>query len=144
MIFITSLSATPMVCHLPRRQQATALLRRRLLSIVRNSFWLSLTHYATPPFPQKSRSACLFGCKRPHDGSLSLPTFAVCGQGRALSLHCSKQIKLCVALLLYFFQDFCNYIYFLTSSAKRRSALPLWLTLSFSSGVYSANALPSM
>ncbi|MDY4910222.1 MAG: hypothetical protein SO149_08495, partial [Candidatus Fimenecus sp.] len=44
--------------------------------IVRNSLWLSLTHYATPPFPQKSRSACLFGCKRPHDGSLSLPTFA--------------------------------------------------------------------
>ena len=51
--------------------------RRRLLRIVRNSLWLSLTHYATPPLPQKSRSARLFGCKRPHDGSLSLPTFAV-------------------------------------------------------------------
>ena len=35
-----------------------------------------LTHYATPPFPQKSRSARLLGCKRPPDGSLSLPTFA--------------------------------------------------------------------
>ena len=58
------------------RQQATALQRRRLLRIARNSLWLSLTHYATPPFPQKSRSARLFGCKRPLDGSLSLPTFA--------------------------------------------------------------------
>ena len=54
--------------------------RRRLHRIVRNSLWLSLTHYATPPFPQKSRSARLFGCKRPHNGSLSLPTFADCGQ----------------------------------------------------------------
>ena len=61
--------------------------RRRLLRIVRNILWLSLTHYATPPFPQKSRSARLFGCKRPHDGSLSLPTFADCGQGQALSLR---------------------------------------------------------
>ena len=26
-------------------------------------------------FHKKSRSAYLFGCKRPHDGSLSLPTF---------------------------------------------------------------------
>ena len=50
--------------------------RRRLHRIVRNSLWLSLTRYATPPFPQKSRSARLFGCKRPLDGSLSLPTFA--------------------------------------------------------------------
>ena len=68
-----------------RRQQAAALPRRRLLRIARNSFWLSLTHYATPPFPQKSRSARLFGCKRPHYGSLSLPTFADCGQPQGLS-----------------------------------------------------------
>ena len=27
-------------------------------------------------FRKKSRSACLFACKRAHDGSLSLPTFA--------------------------------------------------------------------
>ena len=66
-----------------RRDRASP--RRRLLRIVRNSLWLSLTHYATPPFSQKSRSARLFGCKRPHDGSLSLPTFAVCGQWQALS-----------------------------------------------------------
>nr|DAE43819.1 MAG TPA: hypothetical protein [Bacteriophage sp.] len=58
-----------------------------MLRIVRNSLWLSLPHYATPPFPQKSRSARLFVCKHPHDGSLSLPTFAVCGQGQALSLR---------------------------------------------------------
>ena len=70
-----------------RRQQAAALPRRRLHRIVRNSLWLSLTHCAIPPFPQKSRSARLFGCKRPHDGSLSLPTFADCGQGQALSLR---------------------------------------------------------
>ena len=50
--------------------------RRRLLRIARNSLWLSLTRYTTPPFPQKSRSARLLGCKRPPDGSLSLPTFA--------------------------------------------------------------------
>ena len=68
-----------------RRQQAAALPRRRLLRIARNSLWLSLTHYATPPFPQKSRSARLFGCKRPHYGSLSLPTFADCGQPQGLS-----------------------------------------------------------
>ena len=67
--------------------RAVPTVRRRLHRIVRNSLWLSLTHYATPPFPQKSRSARLFGCKRPHDGSLSLPTFADCGQGRALSLR---------------------------------------------------------
>ena len=67
------------------QEQASALPRRRLRRIVRNSLWLSLTHYATPPFPQKSRSARLFGCKRPHDGSLSLPTFADCGQGQSLS-----------------------------------------------------------
>ncbi len=61
--------------------------RRRLQRIVRNSLWLSLTHYATSPFPQKSRSARLFGCKRPHDGSLSLPTFADFGQPQGLSLR---------------------------------------------------------
>ena len=60
-------------------------LRRRLYRIVRNSLWLSLTHYTTPPFPQKSRSARLFSCKRPHDGSLSLPTFADFGQPLRLS-----------------------------------------------------------
>ena len=73
--------------RIQRRQQATALPRRRLHRIVRNSLWLSLTHYATPPFPQKSRSACLLGCKRPHDGLLSLPTFADFGQPQGLSLR---------------------------------------------------------
>ena len=58
------------------RTQFAPTIRRRLHRIVRNSLWLSLTRYATPPFPQKSRSARLFGCKRPLDGSLSLPTFA--------------------------------------------------------------------
>ena len=58
------------------RTQFAPTVRRRLHRIVRNSLWLSLTHFATPPFPQKSRSARLFGCKRPLDGSLSLPTFA--------------------------------------------------------------------
>ena len=36
----------------------------------------SLTHAVVPPFRNRSRSSRLFGCKRPHDGSLSLPTFA--------------------------------------------------------------------
>jgi hypothetical protein len=69
-----------------RRQQATALLRRRLLRIARNSLWLFLTHYATPPFPQKSRSARLFGCKRPHGSSLSLSTFAAVRKSIPISL----------------------------------------------------------
>ncbi len=71
----------------PRQEQASALRRRRLLRIVRNSFWLSLTRYATSPFPQKSRSARLLGCKRPPDGSLSLPIFADFGQPQGLSLR---------------------------------------------------------
>ena len=65
--------------------------RRRLLRIVRNSLWLFLTRYATPPFPQKSRSARLLGCKRPHDGSLSLPTFADSRKGCPYEFH---QIKM--------------------------------------------------
>ena len=36
----------------------------------------SLTHAVVPPFRNRSRSSRLFGCKRPHDGSLSLPIFA--------------------------------------------------------------------
>ena len=36
-----------------------------------------LAHSVAPPHRKKSRSACLFGCKRPRDGTLSLPTF--CG-----------------------------------------------------------------
>ena len=35
-------------------------------------------------FRKKSRSACLFGCKRPHDGSLSLPTFCELREFNAL------------------------------------------------------------
>ena len=69
------------------RTQFAPTVRRRLHRIVRNSLWLSLTHCATPPFPQKSRSARLFGCKRPHDGSLSLPTFADFGQPQGLSIR---------------------------------------------------------
>ena len=34
-------------------------------------------------FRKKSRSARLFGCKRPHDGSLSLPTFCEFGSSTA-------------------------------------------------------------
>ena len=64
------------VYHVTLDTQVAPTVRRRLLRIVRNILWLSLTHCATPPFPQKSRSARLFGCKRPLDGSLSLPTFA--------------------------------------------------------------------
>ena len=36
----------------------------------------SLTHAVVPPFRNRSRSSRLFGCKRPHDGFVSLPTFA--------------------------------------------------------------------
>ena len=52
--------------------------RRRGLCIVRDDFSLKshrLTHAVAPPFRKKSRSAHLLGCKRPRDGSLSLPTF---------------------------------------------------------------------
>ena len=34
-----------------------------------------LTHSAASPHRKRSRSACLFACKRAHDGALSLPTF---------------------------------------------------------------------
>ena len=74
--------------------------RRRLPRIVRNSLWLFLTRYATPPFPQKSRSARLLGCKRPPDGSLSLPTFADFGQGQALSLRHSIIFNPCKAPII--------------------------------------------
>ena len=84
-------------CGLRTTARVVPTARRRLLRIVRNSLWLSLTHYAAPPFPQKSRSARLFGCKRPHNGSLSLPTFAVCGQGRALSLRYDLYFTPCEA-----------------------------------------------
>ena len=33
----------------------------------------SLTHAVVPPFRNRSRSSRLFGCKRPHDGFVSLP-----------------------------------------------------------------------
>ena len=73
--------------------RAVPTVRRRLHRIVRNSLLLFLTHYATPPFPQKSRSARLFGCKRPHDGSLSLPTFADFYIAFSRKLHISTIIK---------------------------------------------------
>ena len=74
MLRIQQLPLQGSLCRTTARVVPTV--RRRLHRIVRNSLWLSLTRYATPPFPQKSRSARLFGCKRPLDGSLSLPTFA--------------------------------------------------------------------
>ena len=33
----------------------------------------SFTHAVVPPFRNRSRSSRLFGCKRPHDGFVSLP-----------------------------------------------------------------------
>ena len=39
----------------------------------------SVTRSTVPPFRKKSRSAHLFGCKRPHNGSLSFPTFCEFG-----------------------------------------------------------------
>ena len=49
-----------------------ALLRLIFLSATENK---PSARSLAPPFRKKSRSAHLFGCKRPHDGSLSLPTF---------------------------------------------------------------------
>ena len=46
-------------------------------------------HVAAPPFRKKSRSAHLLGCKRPRNGSLSLPTFCgfvPCGAGDSFCL----------------------------------------------------------
>ena len=42
-------------------------------------------------FRKKSRSAYLFGCKRPHDGSLSLPTFC---ELRGFNSHLRKAGKI--------------------------------------------------
>ena len=44
-----------------------------------------LTHSAASPHRKRSRSACLFACKRAHDGSLSLPTF--CGKTKKQSCY---------------------------------------------------------
>ena len=50
--------------------------RRRKLHIARFFGRLKkLTHCAAPPPRKKSRSVFLFGCKRPHNEKLSLPTF---------------------------------------------------------------------
>ena len=54
--------------------------RRRKLHIACGDFFIASHSFRCSSFPQKSRSARLFGCKRPHDGSLSLPTFADYGQ----------------------------------------------------------------
>ena len=104
MLRIRQLPLQGSLCRTTARVVPTV--RRRLHRIVRNSLRLSLTHYATSPFPQKSRSARLFGCKRPHDGSLSLPTFADCGQGRALSLRFNVFSNLIVANNRYIFVGF--------------------------------------
>ena len=45
--------------------------------------------------PQKSRSARLFGCKRPLDGSLSLPIFADFGQPQGLSSQYNIKFNSC-------------------------------------------------
>ena len=71
--YINNNSLTAAASHRPTVSSFASYLSQQPLG-------LSLTHYTTPPFPQKSRSVRLFGCKRPHDGSLSLPIFAVvCG-----------------------------------------------------------------
>ena len=69
--------------------------RRRKLHIACGDFFIASHSFRCSSFPQKSRSARLFGCKRPHDGSLSLPTFAVCGQGQALSLRYNIKFNFC-------------------------------------------------
>ncbi len=45
-----------------------------------------------PPFRKKSRSAHLCGCKRPHDGSLSLPTFCEFERVQLLPPKCRKYL----------------------------------------------------
>ena len=61
----------------------------RAIFIINSSERTSLRSLA-PPFRKKSRSARLFGCKRPHDGSLSLPPFC----DRAAPVGRSR-IKIC-------------------------------------------------
>ena len=57
MLRIRQLPLQGSLCRTTARVVPTV--RRRLHRIVRNSLWLFLTHYATPPLPQKSRSARL-------------------------------------------------------------------------------------
>lgn len=50
--------------------------RSKLWIACSDLFYMSeRAHAAAPPFRKKSRSAHLLGCKRPRNGSLSLPTF---------------------------------------------------------------------
>ena len=65
--------------------------RRRKLHIACGDFLSSRTHFAAPPLRNRSRSSRLFGCKRPHDGFVSLP--------------------LCFGLLLVFQTQFCIYCF---------------------------------
>ena len=62
--------------------------RRRKLHIACGDFLSPRTHSAAPPLRNRSRSSRLFGCKRPHNGFVSLP--------------------LCFGLLLVFQTHFCK------------------------------------
>ena len=66
-IFVVLTSLNPIIPLRPRRHG---------LCIVRDGFFIensSLTHAVVPPFRNRSRSSRLFGCKRPHNGFVSLP-----------------------------------------------------------------------
>ena len=66
--------------------------RRRKLHIACGDFLSPRTHSAAPPLRNRSRLSRLFGCKRPHDGFVSLP--------------------FCFGLLLVFQMHFCICCFF--------------------------------
>ena len=55
----------------------------------------SLTHAVVPPFRNRSRSSRLFGCKRPHNGFVSLPP--------CFGLLLVFQIHFCICCFLFSF-----------------------------------------
>ena len=73
--------------------------RRRKLHIACGDFLSPRTHSAAPPFRNRSRSSRLFGCKRPHDGFVSLPPCF------GLLLVFQTQNCVCYFFCLAFWQD---------------------------------------
>ena len=64
-----------------------------------------------PPLRKKSRSARLLGCKRPRDGSLSLPTFCgfvPCGAGDSFCLTLTTRRVSCASACDALFYPLCQ------------------------------------
>ncbi len=83
-----------------------------------------LNHYIVSPLSQKSRSARLLGCKRPHNGSLSLPIFAIYLLRRFFissrhSFHCSSSSQKTGFSGTPFFAILKKMVFFMSATTRR-------------------------